>query len=175
MNWYVVVPGIVGGVAGLGGIIGLFLPSDPRVERSMVIKTPPAVPFDLINDLEKTQQWSAWSAKDPSMRITFGEKRTGEGAVYHWTSKKSGEGSYTIARSIPHERIDTDLDFKKQGTGKGYFIFEEVPEGVKVTQGFTMHAGNNLAARYFGLMANGIIGKAFEYELKKIKELAEKA
>ncbi len=175
MNWYVVVPGVIGGVAGLGSIIGLFLPSDPKVERSIVIKAPPAKPFDLVNDLERNSAWSYWNTKDSTMKMTYGEKRSGEGATYSWTSQKSGEGSLTIVKSIPNSRIETDLDFKKQGTGKGYFLFEEAPEGVKVTEGFTMHAGMNLAARYFGLMANGIIGKAFEHDLEKIKELAEQS
>ncbi len=49
---------VVGAILVLMAVVGLFLPSHARVERSTVIKAPAEQVFPHVNDLK---QWAAWS------------------------------------------------------------------------------------------------------------------
>jgi hypothetical protein len=153
--------------------VGLALPSEYGVERKLLVDAPAERAFDEVNNLENYNLWSPWKAADPTMKVTYGEKRVGEGASYSWTSEESGEGTLTITSSTPHERIETDLDFGEMGTAKGYWVFVEKGDSVEVTWGFAGDAGANIPTRYMGLMMDGMVGPQFEAGLAEIKKRAE--
>jgi len=151
------------------------LPKESTVERTTVIHAPNGKVFDYLNDLEKHQLWSSWKANDPTMHISYGEKRVGKGAQYSWTSKHSGEGSVTITESIPCSQIETALNFRKQGTGKGYYSLALLDGAVKVTEGFRISAGLHPVERYFGVYMKGIIAKHFNQDLSKLRAVIEQS
>lgn len=155
-------------------IIGLFLPSKYQVERSIVINAPAETIFEQVNDLKKAEKWNAWSASDPTMKITYGEVTVGVGATSSWTSEKSGNGTQKIIESIPPKSTKTHLDFGKMGTATGYFTFEEAEGGIKATNGFYGDNGMKIISRYFGLMMDGMVGPFFEKGLAQLKTIAEK-
>lgn len=159
----------------LGVLVGVFLPSRYRVERSIDIQAPAERVFAEVNDLRRNEAWSPWKVHDPSMRYTYPAASVGEGAIYRWTSRHSGAGELKIVRSIPYRRIDTELHFMEQGKARGYWRF--APEGtrVHVRWGFEGDAGWNLPGRYFGLMMNRWVGPHFEEGLRRLKGIAEGA
>ena len=154
-------------------LVGLILPSTIRLERTTVIDAPLDTVFDYVNDLRKNELWSSWKKRDPSSEWTYTQNTVGVGASYHWKGKKSGEGSLTIIESTPGRLVRTALDFGQMGKAFAGHRFESVSEGIKVTQFFEQGVGMNLPGRYFGLFAEGMIGKDFDKSLGNLKDLAE--
>ena len=93
-------------------LVSFFLPSTVHIERTKVIKAPPATVFSLVNNLRTYDDWMPWNRKDPNMHQTFGDKDSGTGASYSWTStdKEVGNGTLTITESVPDTRVMTALD-----------------------------------------------------------------
>ena len=60
--------------------VGLFLPSKVHIERSIVVNNTPDVPYNLINDLTKFNDWSPWYKIDTNAAYTYSELKTGVGA-----------------------------------------------------------------------------------------------
>jgi hypothetical protein len=158
---------------GLFVIVGLFLPSEWHVERSIVIGAPSPVVFGLVNDLKKNADWSPWADLDPTVQTTYGEVSTGEGATSSWTSEESGNGTMTITRSVPHEVIEMKIDFGDMGTADSYWHFEPAGGGVRTTWGIRGDTGLDIPGRYFGLAMDSMVGPAYETGLAKLQKVAE--
>ena len=153
---------------------GFLLPSEYAAERSIEIEAEPQAVFDMVADLEVNQQWSPWKFNDPSIDVTYGDKKVGEGASYSWTSENSGVGTLKIAKADPPNSITNDLDFDGQ-LATATWTFEKTDKGTKVTWGISGDNGMNPIGRWFGLMLDSMVGPDFELGLSRLKEHAEKA
>ncbi|MEM7678025.1 MAG: SRPBCC family protein, partial [Myxococcota bacterium] len=137
-------------------IIGLLLPQDYRVERSLVIDAAPNTVYSHVIDLKKNAAWNPWSRADPTMKTTYAETSSGTGAWYSWTSENSGDGKLTIVKAEPGRRIENDLDFGDMGTATGFWTFEPKGKQTKVTWGFFGNTEGDLIAAYFGLFMDSL-------------------
>ena len=156
-------------------LIGFILPANIEVIKSISINAPAEYVFDEINDLEKNQDWSYWNNlyKD-DMKVTYGDVSSGVGAFSSWEGEEAGEGSMTITESLPNKSIKIDLDFMDQGTAKSWYTLDEKGEGTTLTIGFSAGMGMNPFMRWIGaLMIKPEMDKAFDYNLSKLKEIAE--
>ncbi|MCO4771264.1 MAG: SRPBCC family protein [Deltaproteobacteria bacterium] len=153
-------------------VVGLALPKEYVVERTVTIDAPPVIAFAQVNDLRAWEKWSPWMALDPDMKITYGDKTLGAGASYSWEGKESGSGTLTIKGSQLGERIDTHVNFGPQGEGDGFWLFEKDGAGSKVTWGMR---GRNAGpfGGWFGLIIDDMLGPQFEEGLAGVKKLAE--
>jgi effector-binding domain-containing protein len=156
-------------------IVAFFLPRQVHVERSGTIEAPPKVVFNQVNNLHTWEKWAVWNQIDPEMKVEFENTGVGEGAAYTWESEDSnvGSGRLTITASEPYDSIATEMDFMEKGTSSGYFLFEEVEKGTKVTWGFDTDLGNNPAARWMGLMFDSMLGKDFEKGIENLGVVSE--
>ena len=50
-----------------------------RIERSVIIATPPSVPFEFVSNMRKWQQWSPFEELDPAMVHTYDGPSSGVG------------------------------------------------------------------------------------------------
>ncbi len=117
-------------------LLGWFAPRQVDISRDRIIEVPAEKVFAAVNDLTTWKHWSPWQQKDSSLKVTFGEKTSGLGASYSWTSKHSGNGRYTITQIEPNRSLVSSLEFDGQGEGEGYWKFEEVESGkTKTTWG----------------------------------------
>lgn len=160
---------------GLLAGIGMLLPSQAHVERSLEISAPAESIFPLIANFKENSKWSPWHALDPDMKQTFTGEEGTVGSKVAWVSehKHVGTGSQEITALDPNKRIETHLDFGKQGTAEAYFQFDEANGGCTLTWGFDSDLGNNPIGRYFGLMFDSMIGPSYEEGLNNLKTLAE--
>lgn len=155
-------------------IVGFFLPGKIEVSRSIAVNAPAEYAFEEIDNLDNWEKWSYWNTLDPEMKMEFGEKHSGVGAFYSWDGPETGKGKMTITESTPATSIKADLDFMEQGTAKSWYTFEPENEGTKVTMGFSTDFGMNPLMRWMGVTVfRSEMNKAFDYNLSKIKELAE--
>jgi ribosome-associated toxin RatA of RatAB toxin-antitoxin module len=155
-------------------IIGFISPSTAHVERSIIIQASPEKIFPIISDLESFQKISPWYEMEPDVKMTYGEKKSGVGAVYSWSGKKTGEGSMTISVSEENKKVVTDLDFKGQGKAKAYWTLTPTEDGTKTVWGFDSEPTINPISRIFNNFMNSMIGKDFERGLSKLKSESEK-
>lgn len=149
--------------------IAWFIPSQVHVERAIVIPSSSEIVFNQVNDLRKWKHWAPWQRMDPNMVITYEGFLSGEGASYSWTSNKVGSGKLTITESHPNRYIATDLDFAEEGKATGYYRFEPVEGGTKVTWAFETNMGKNPVAKYVGLFMDSMVGNDFEQGLQNLK------
>jgi carbon monoxide dehydrogenase subunit G len=154
--------------------VGVFLPKDFRVERSIEIDAAPEVVFDEVDALAKWSAWSPWLARDPSIQNTYSGPEWGVGATVSWTSEKSGSGRQTITKSERPTRIETELDFGEMGKPSADWTFEPSGGRTKVTWGLSGEAVGPLGG-YFAKMMDGWVGKDYEDGLQRLKQHIESA
>jgi len=153
--------------------IGLLLPREVEVSRSVVVDAPKPVVFAHVNDLEKFVAWNPWAAEDPEMQVSYGDKRSGEGASYSWNGPVTGEGEMTNREVVAHEKIVQELSFGAQGGGVATWTFREVDSGIEAEWHFSTDLGYNPVQRWFGLIIPGMIGEKYEAGLQNMKAMAE--
>lgn len=158
---------------GLYILISLFLPSKVRVERSILINTPPAVVFPQVNNFHNWQSWSYWDNIDPAMKSTYEGPESGKGAKHIWESehKSVGHGNMTITESKPDKEILTDLEFEAHGISHGGWTFKDSAGGCFVTIYMEMDMG--FLGRPMGLMMDKMLGSDFEKTLEGLKKHCE--
>ena len=152
-------------------------PDTFRVERTAVIKAPPEKVFPYINDFDRWIAWSPWEKKDPAMKRSFGATKSGKGAHYAWEGNSEvGQGSMTIADSVPPSRVALKLDFVKPFEAHNDVVFALKPEagGTHVTWG--MEGPVPYFAKIIHLFMNmdKMVGGDFETGLANLKAAAEK-
>jgi len=81
------------------GFVGLFLPQDYQVTRTITIKASPDKIHHLVADLSQWPRWNPWLELEPSVKVTLGDKLTGVGANQHWTDNSGGGRLSFIASS----------------------------------------------------------------------------
>ena len=109
------------------------LEKEYEVSRSTVMNVDAHIVQELVSDFSTWPKWSAWFEADSTMEYTLGEKHTGKGATYSWTSENSGSGSMEIL-SLTENSMKTKIEFVGQGTSNGHWTFETIEDGTsKVT------------------------------------------
>lgn len=151
-------------------------PSRFRYVRSARITAPPAVLFDLVNNLRKWRGWSPWEKLDPNLQRTYDGPEAGVGATYAWKGNGNvGEGRMTVVGSQPHERVDLKLEFFKpfKATNGADFVFKQVGDQTEVI--WSMEGNYNFVTKAIGLVMNmeKLCGGQFEEGLANMKQLAE--
>jgi effector-binding domain-containing protein len=155
-------------------LVGFLLPGKMELSRTARVNAPAAYSFEEVNSLQNWPKWSYWNTLDTTMRVTYGELSAGEGGSYSWTSENMGAGKLLITESVPFSSIKADLDFMEQGTAKSWYTFEPNGDSTNVTMGFSTDFGINPLYRWMGfVMMESEMNKAFDYNLQKIKEIAE--
>jgi len=86
-------------VLGLVIIVGLFLPSNYMVTRTVEISATPDQIHEYVGDLKRWPEWSPWKKADPTIEFTLGALTEGVGTSQSWTDK-SGGGSLTVTQVI---------------------------------------------------------------------------
>jgi hypothetical protein len=148
-----------------------------RVQRSASLKAPPDKIFALINDLHRWTEWSPWEKKDPAMKRTFGAITSGKGATYAWDGNKDvGQGSMTIAESLPVTKVTMNLDFVKPFEGHNMVEFTLEPSGEMTKVGWAMYGPAPFISKLMQVFCNmdRMVGKDFEEGLANLKAVAEK-
>jgi Polyketide cyclase / dehydrase and lipid transport len=158
---------ILGGVA----VVISWRPDEFRVSRSTVIKAPPHVVFEQINDLHKWDAWSPWAKLDPNAQHNFSGAPAGVGAAMSWAgNNKVGVGKLTITDSRPFE-------FEKPMKTVNTAEFSLQPSGEGTQVAWTMSGTNNFVGKAISLFMNceKMVGGQFDQGLASMKSIAERA
>jgi effector-binding domain-containing protein len=162
-----------GGVVLLVIVVGIILPSRPRVEREILIDAHAATIFALLNDFRQVSKWSPLLDGDPNANIDISGPARGVSASISWDGHIVGRGRQIITDSVPYESITLQVELGDQAPATSSFTLSSEEEMTRVTW---MHESDyrlNLVGRYFGLVQGSIIGAEQEQGLARLKELAE--
>lgn len=157
-------------------LVGLVLPSQYRLERSIDIKAPPAKVFTIVADLKTWEDWTAWNLKmDPTLKRTFKGPSAAISSGMSWEGQKTGQGEMTLTKLTAPSFLSYDLQFEHgKYTSVGEFKFEPVAGGTHVVWSDAGDLGRNPINRWAGVFMGQIIGPDFEKGLAGLKTLAEK-
>lgn len=170
----------IGGAVLLLAIVGVagaaaMQPDRVHVERSKFVNADPGDVYPYANDFDRWVKWNPWMDLDPDQKLEYSEKRTGEGAWYSWKGEKSGAGKMTIAKVVPNQKVEHDLEFKEPFPSNADVTMSFSPEkgGTKVTWAYD--AENNFMGKMFGLFVDmdQMLGADFEKGLGKLAPMAE--
>ncbi len=161
-------------IAALLVVIGLFLPSDFKAERSAVIDAPQDELFEQINDVKNWNNWNAWNKIDSNWKVTYSDNTIGEGASYSWKSedKNVGNGKVIITKSEAMSIVEGTMEFEGMDPAKIYHTLEpQDGGGVKVTFGINSDVGGNIFLKYmFNMFGDKMVGDNYEKSLKDLEE-----
>lgn len=171
--WKKILFGLLGLVA-LFVLVGFLLPGKMELSRSLRVNAPAEYSFEEVNALPNWEKWSYWNTLDTAMVVKYGEKTSGTGGSYSWESEDLGPGKLLITESVPYSSIKADLDFMENGTAKAWYDFKPVGDSTDITMGFSTDFGANPIVRWMGFtIMESEMNKAFDYNLQKLKEIAE--
>ena len=155
-------------------VVGLLLPRNTRVSRSVTIDRPASLVYATVNSFELFPKWSPWQDLDPNMHQTTEGARDGVGAKLVWNGNdKVGSGTQVITATRLNESVASDIDFGKMGVAKSALLLSPAATSTRVTWTLDIDMGASPIAHYFGLMMDRMIGKDYETGLKKLKALVE--
>ncbi len=157
--------------------VGFLLPSQWKVERSLLINAPPEALYPLISNFQEGwPQWSAFDYEDKDIQYTYAGPDEGVGAERFWVSKKMGNGSQKITKADPETGIEFEL--RMEGNDlliHGKLAFEPAERGTKVTWTDSGDVGSNIPYRYLAQMMDKMMGETFERSLGTLKVKAIEA
>ncbi|MCB2204086.1 SRPBCC family protein [bacterium] len=162
------------GILGLLLVIAAFLPSEYRVERSVVINAQPATVFEYVANFEHWDKWSPWQEQDPQADFSYSDPGRGAGAVLSWDGKVIGAGTLTFTDVQAPREIQSRVDFTApyEMTSYDTWMFEPEEGGTKLTWTDEGTLGWPLE-RWFGLFIDQQLGPQFEHGLTTLKGIVE--
>ena len=156
-------------------LVGLVLPMDYELERTVVIQAEPAKVHALVGDLKRWDEWTPWKEEDPTIVTTFGPTTTGAGASQSWTGE-SGGGRLTFTQSDAMTGIVFDMAFvdgDREMPATGWIRYAPAPGGTEVEWAMQGEMRMPIIGGYFALVTDMFVGPMFEKGLAKLKAKAE--
>ena len=156
-------------------IVGFFLPSKVRLERSIEINRNAPVVFNVINALNNFNKWSPWYKLDVNAEYVVTGPQSGVGSKITWQGNdKVGKGSNEIIESQENALIKTKFFFgKNEQPAYSTLSLSEKDHITTVTWAFENDFGYNVFYRYFGLVLEDMIAPDYEKGLKNLKAHVE--
>ena len=163
--------GIIAGACGVLAVIGMLLPAEYSVERSIVVQ---AGTFDVHSQVVDLKAWPKWNP-NADREYAIPGQTAGEGAVQTWTEPDQPDATMTITWENPHEGMQyTVLLEGAEVPLKGSIRYQPLRDGTQITWRTGGKLGNNPIDRWRGLLMDGSLGPDLESGLENLKPLAEK-
>lgn len=163
----------LGIIVGLFVLVGLFLPNQIDVRRSVVIDAPVAEIHQHLHDLNNWPSWSPWNELDPTIKTTIGDLSSGKGASQSWLGN-SGGGNLKITQSSLEQGVIYDLNFDGDSTVyEAGFSYQQEDGKVLVTWFMTGEMQPIIIGNYFALLMDSLVGDSFVSGLNKLKVVVE--
>jgi polyketide cyclase/dehydrase/lipid transport protein len=167
------------GLVALGVVlaaVGVFLPRQWHVERTVVISAAPEHIHPLVNELKAWQSWAVWTkAMDPEVKHDYGATTAGVGAWWSWSGPKMGHGKMTITKSDVASGvwIDEMIESDTEVNAHGSLTWTQEGGGTKVTW---VDEGTlpPVIGGYLVGFINNMLGDNFQQGLKNLKAEVEK-
>jgi len=156
-------------VAVLGVVVGVIMPGNGHVERSLVIGKDMRQVYDVMNNFRRFEDYSSLRQTNPKLQYELSGKDYGPGAEISWKGGSVSDGKLTIASAEPaffkvdgtanSAKIVWNLDNGWRGQDK-HFTLDLERQGSRhqlthVTWSYDVAYGFNLVNRYSNLYIHG--------------------
>ncbi len=159
------------GVVLAAGLVGLILPANVRIERSVFIARPAATVYTLAARPATFPEWAPMGAARAS--YAFEGPDMGVGARAAWTTDDARAGRLVVVAAEPYALVESDVDFGARGRARMSVAITPEDGGVRTTWTVTTGFGLNLVKRYVALGLDQRLGRDLERGLERLKGLAE--
>lgn len=105
---------------------------DFSVERSKVINSPRATVYNYLNDFRNYEDFESWSVEDPTIKMTYANKTSGNGATFYWDGA-DGKGNSIILKTKDGESIDQKMQFDGTEADVNWTLKDTLNGKTKVT------------------------------------------
>ncbi|WP_394184586.1 SRPBCC family protein [Pseudoalteromonas tetraodonis] len=150
-------------------VVGLLLPQNYHVQKSIKINARAPVIKSLVEDFTQWYKWSPWQQIDPNIKFNIGEPSSGAGAYQSWEGKW-GKGEMTISALSDNEVVFSVL-FNQEHIITSKLLFS--PHTKTVTWQIEGQATMPLISGYVAIFAENILGNIVTLGLNNLKTVAQ--
>nr|WP_283711151.1 SRPBCC family protein [Pseudoalteromonas prydzensis] len=152
-------------------VIGLLLPQQYQIQKSITIHAPQSNITPLLSDFTKWPSWSPWQKVDPSIVFTLGEPSAGVGAHQFWQSSW-GFGEMTIT-NISGAKINFNILFNEEHIVTGEVSFSPQASGSLVTCTLFGEVTTPILGGYLALFSQYVLQNTLRLGLNNLKTAAQ--
>jgi hypothetical protein len=156
--------------------VGLLLPDEMHIERSMNLQEDRQHVFNLIQDLTRWKEWDGISQIDSVIEEHFSDEPKGHGAHYAWKSKgKDGlSGKVTLDMADDSNRVNALFEFDKmKEVALGTLQLYPAEDGTtKVQYKFSVKVSKNPVARWMAFLMRDKIEQKMNQGLMNLERVA---
>ncbi len=102
------------------------------VERSKVINSPRTTVYNYLNDFRNYEDFESWSVEDPTIKMTFPNKTSGNGASFYWDGV-DGKGNAITLKTKDGESIDQKMQYDGTEAAVSWTLKDTLNGKTKVT------------------------------------------
>ncbi len=156
-------------------VIGLFLPSQINVERSITIQAQPSDIHPYMNDFRNWSKWTVWAKKDTNIANIYEGPEVGAGSIYKWSGNEEvGSGMLKMTRSDSNQGIWYDMSMEKgQFESQGSITYQPIGDSTEVTWTYHSDVGANIILKYVMVFFKPYVEHDFDEGLQGLKKLVE--
>lgn len=102
------------------------------VERSKVVNSPRAAVYNYVNDFRNFEDFESWAVEDPTIKMSFPEKTTGNGASFFWEGSEVSGNAITL-QAKEGESIHQKMNFDGTEADVNWIFKDTLAGKTKVT------------------------------------------
>ncbi|MEO0602553.1 MAG: SRPBCC family protein [Myxococcota bacterium] len=162
--------GLGAAVLGLAALIPAVLPGHYEVSRTAMVRGTPEAVTHYVSHFPDRLGWVPWTTQDPDAAYTFSGTPAVPGATMAWDGEVIGSATLTLTSVTPGREVVSQLDYDAPFDLTSTDRFELVDQGDGTTR-VTWTASGALPYgpdRFFGLVADQVLGADYEAGLEKL-------
>ncbi|GAA62029.1 hypothetical protein P20652_3922 [Pseudoalteromonas sp. BSi20652] len=152
-------------------LVGLILPQNYNVSKTVQINANLEVVKPLITDFSQWQKWSPWEKVDPSIRFTLGEPSSGLGAHQSWKGKW-GYGEMIIT-SVSKNKVNFNILLNTEHIVRGTFNLSEQNGIVTLICNIKGQTTAPLISGYTAILSEYMLSNTVSLGLNNIQTIAQ--
>lgn len=102
------------------------------VERSKVVNSPRAAVYNYVNDFRNFEDFESWAVEDPTIKMSFPGKTTGNGASFFWEGSEVSGNAITL-QAKEGESIHQKMNFDGTEADVNWIFKDTLAGKTKVT------------------------------------------
>ena len=179
MSWLRKTLGILASFFAVVVIVGLILPSQVHVERTITIDARSKQIYPLISNFKRWNQWSPWAKIDPNARFKVAGRGLKQKMFWSSDDPLVGQGSQEFIALDKPNHIQTHLDFGKQGMADVSFNLIDDRKETKVIWSLDTNMREGVPvymkpfSAYLGFFMDSTVGKDYERGLDNLQKLVQ--
>lgn len=151
-------------------VVGVFLPGEWRVERSVVVEAAPDRVFPLLDELRRWEEWTPW----PGVEMSYEGPAAGAGAARRWDDRTMGDGVFRVVASEASDFLAYEVAVQDSTIlTEGRLTLDEVGGATRITWTESGDFGWNPLMGYVALGMDRLQGRELAKALERLAAVVE--